>query len=80
VTEAPEQVAAHAYWFGEDQARYVVATQNPAALLRGLAAAAIPARVVGRAEKAGLTLPDGVTISAEALHAAHDRFFPAWMS
>jgi phosphoribosylformylglycinamidine synthase len=77
---APSGLAPHAYWFGEDQARYVVATQNPAALLREFGAACVPAAVIGRTEGTGLTLPDGVTISASRLHEAHERFFPAWMN
>jgi len=80
LTPGPSGLAAHAYWFGEDQARYVVATQNPAALLREFGAACVPAAVIGRTEGTGLTLPDGVTISASRLHEAHERFFPAWMN
>jgi len=80
LTPGPSGLAPHAYWFGEDQARYVVATQNPAALLREFGAACVPAAVIGRTEGTGLTLPDGVTISASRLHEAHERFFPAWMN
>jgi phosphoribosylformylglycinamidine synthase len=77
---APPGLPAHGWWFGEDQARYLAATQNPAALLREAGAAGIPLAVIGRAESSGLTLPGGVTISAAKLHEAHDRFFPAWMN
>ena len=80
LSPAPARIVAANYWFGEDQARYVVATQNPASLLREAGSAGIAAAVIGRAEKTGLTLPDGVTISREVLHEAHTRFFPAWMS
>jgi phosphoribosylformylglycinamidine synthase len=76
---SPPGMAAHAFWFGEDQARYILATQNPATLLRDAAGAGIAATLIGRAGAPGLTLPDGVTISEAALHEAHDRFFPAWM-
>jgi phosphoribosylformylglycinamidine synthase len=77
---APPGLPAHGYWFGEDQARYVVATANPASLLREAAAAGLPAAVIGRAGGSGLTLPDGVTISEAMLRAAHTRFFAAWMA
>jgi phosphoribosylformylglycinamidine synthase len=80
LSPAPAGLAPHAYWFGEDQARYIVATANPATVLRELTATGIPAAVIGRAESTGLTLPDGVTISAQALHEAHDRFFRDWMT
>ncbi len=79
LSDPPDGLAAHAWWFGEDQARYVLATANPAALLRAAQSAGIAARVVGRAGGDGLTLPGGVTISAASLHAAHDRFFATWM-
>ncbi len=66
----------HAFWFGEDQARYVLAVDDAAAIM---AAGNVPAMAIGRTGGAGLTLPDGATISLETLRAAHERFFPAWM-
>jgi phosphoribosylformylglycinamidine synthase len=68
------------FWFGEDQARYIVATQNPASLLREAGSAGVPTTVLGRAEGSGLTLPGGVTISAESLQEAHKKFFRDWMT
>jgi phosphoribosylformylglycinamidine synthase len=76
---ADPDVAAHAFWFGEDQARYVAATSDPAALLAEAAAAGVPARRLGHATGDCLTLPDGTTISLARLREAHERFFPAWM-
>ena len=79
LTATPSGVPAHAYWFGEDQARYVLATDNPATLLREAQAAGVPVAVIGRTGSDGLTLPDGVTISLEAMIEAHRRFFRTWM-
>jgi phosphoribosylformylglycinamidine synthase len=79
LSPAPLNIAPHAYWFGEDQARYVLATPNPAALLREASASGLPAAVIGRVELCGLTLPDGMTISASDLHTAHTKFFLTWM-
>jgi phosphoribosylformylglycinamidine synthase len=76
----PGTLAPHAYWFGEDQARYLIATANPATVLREAQAAGLQASVIGRADEGGLTLPGGVTISLKALQDAHTRFFPAWMA
>ncbi len=67
------------FWFGEDQARYVAAVADGAALLAAAQAAGIPARLLGRAGGEGLTLPDGATISLATLRSAHERFFPALM-
>ncbi len=67
------------FWFGEDQARYVLAVADGAALLAAAREAGIPARLLGRTGGEGLTLPDGATISLGALRSAHERFFPALM-
>ena len=69
----------HAWWFGEDQARYILAPDNAPALLARAKAAGIPAEPIGTAGGDRLTLPGGMTISLEELRAAHQRFFPAWM-
>jgi phosphoribosylformylglycinamidine synthase len=80
LVEARTAVPAHGHWFGEDQARYVAATPNPAGLLREAQAAGVPAAAIGRAEKTGLTLPGGATISRNTLTEAHRRFFAAFMA
>ena len=77
---APGDLTEHGYWFGEDQARYVVAARDSARLLGMANAAGIPARLIGRADGTGLTLPDGATISQSVLREAHERFFATWMT
>ena len=42
VVEAPSQPPAHAFWFGEDQARYVVTAKNADAVAQRAKAAAVP--------------------------------------
>ena len=76
----------HAFWFGEDGARYVLAVIDPAPVLDQAHAAGVPAGVIGHsdAQLSGLKLPDlkdggDMLISLEDLEAAHRRFFPAWM-
>jgi phosphoribosylformylglycinamidine synthase subunit PurL len=75
----PRDVPGHAFWFGEDQARYLLAVPDSAALIRAAEAAGIPAMRIGTSGGKDLTLPDGGTISLEALRAAHERFLPLWM-
>jgi phosphoribosylformylglycinamidine synthase len=70
---------AHAFWFGEDQARYIAATSDAAGLIQAAQAAGVPAARLGRVDGADLTLPDGTPISLRRLAEAHGRFFPAWM-
>ncbi|MBI0433452.1 phosphoribosylformylglycinamidine synthase subunit PurL [Roseomonas sp. KE0001] len=77
---APEGPPAHAFWFGEDQGRYVLAVRDGAALLAAAAAAGLPARRLGRSGGGHLVLPGGAAISVEALRDAHERFLPALMA
>ncbi len=80
----PAGSAPHAFWFGEDQARYIAATTDAAALLALATEAGVPAALLGQAAApgadAGLTLPDGVTISVATLTEAHTRFFRDYMA
>ena len=75
--QMPEGVAPHAFWFGEDQGRYVLAVDDADALLRE--AGDLPAQRLGTSGGADLTLPGGVTISLATLREAHERFFADWM-
>jgi phosphoribosylformylglycinamidine synthase len=77
----PDEIPPHAFWFGEDQGRYLAATAAPDALLAAAAAAGIPARVLGTADtRAGdLVLPGGRTISLDALRDAHEAALPRLM-
>jgi phosphoribosylformylglycinamidine synthase len=76
-----DAIPPHAFWFGEDQARYVAAVRDAAAFLAAAAAAGVPATLLGRTHTSArhLTLPGGATISLSALRAEHERFLPAWM-
>ena len=67
--------------FGEDQARYLVATKDPKRLLAAAKAAKVPARIVGRTQAAGeLTLGGTVRISLATLRSAHEGWLPAYMT
>jgi phosphoribosylformylglycinamidine synthase len=72
-------VAPHAFWFGEDQGRYVLAVPDAAAVLQAAAYAGVPAMRLGESMVGDLTLPDGTTMSIPALRSANERFFRAWM-
>ena len=75
----PRDIPGHAFWFGEDQARYIVAVPDHANFTRIAEAAGIPALRLGTSGGQDLTLPDGGTISIRALRTAHERFLPSWM-
>jgi phosphoribosylformylglycinamidine synthase len=79
---APEDVAAHAYWFGEDQARYLVTV--PAAQADALLAKAREASVL--AAQIGTVSGDAVTIAGERavplarLRDAFENWLPTYMA
>ncbi len=79
LSTGPRDIPGHAFWFGEDQGRYLVAVGDAVSLVRMAESAGIPAVRIGTSGGQDLTLPDGGTISVPALRAAHERFFPAWM-
>ena len=69
------------YWFGEDQARYVLAVQDAPALLAAAAAAGIPATQTGFCTGGNkLTLHKAGAISLPQLRDAYEGFFPAWFA
>jgi phosphoribosylformylglycinamidine synthase len=70
----------HTFWFGEDQARYVLAVTNPPALLTAAAAADIAATLIGQTCGNSLTLPGSSAIFLDMLRDANERFFPAWFA
>jgi len=79
LSDAPAGVAPHGFWFGEDQARYVLAVADADGVMAAAESAGVPARRLGRSGGTHLTLPGGVAISLVELRTAHERFFPAWM-
>jgi phosphoribosylformylglycinamidine synthase subunit PurL len=68
-----------AFWFGEDQGRYLLATADAAGILVRAAACGVPARRIGSSGGNSLTLPDGDTISLPELRHLHEAFLPGWM-
>jgi phosphoribosylformylglycinamidine synthase len=79
LSPAPEGLPAHGFWFGEDQARYVLAVADGAALMAKAKAAGVPAQLIGAAGGGDLVLPDATAISIEKLAAAHEATLPALM-
>ena len=67
-----------AFFFGEDQGRYVVATTNSDPLLRALAEAGVPHLFLGSVGGDSISLPGG-SVPLAALRKAHETFFPNLM-
>jgi phosphoribosylformylglycinamidine synthase len=71
----------HAFCFGEDQARYILAVEDAEVLLTAAFAAGIPAQKIGHTTiDECLTLPGGVAISLTVLRDANEGFFPTWFA
>jgi phosphoribosylformylglycinamidine synthase II len=80
LAETPDGLPALAWWFGEDQARYLVTTNAAEALLAEAQAANVPARLVGRTGGTVLTLADGNSIPLTDLRKAHENWLPEYMA
>ena len=77
----PPGIPAHAFWFGEDQARYVVAaTPRDLPKIEALAArAGISLRTLGTTGGSQLTLPGEDPILVSRLQERHESWLPKFM-
>ena len=76
----PEGVLAHAFLFGEDQARYLIATSDAAALFKAALAASVPARQIGVAGGEVIAADGLFSLPLAELRAAHEGWMPAFMA
>jgi phosphoribosylformylglycinamidine synthase len=67
-----------AFFFGEDQARYVVTTDDSDPVLRALAAAGVPHMFLGSVGGDAISWGDAAA-SLDVLRRAHEGFFPRLM-
>jgi phosphoribosylformylglycinamidine synthase len=77
--DAPAGIPGHAFWFGEDQGRYVLAVADGAATLAAAKEAGVPASRLGRTGGGDLVPGAGSSISVAALRAAHEGTLPRLM-
>ncbi|MBL6941303.1 MAG: phosphoribosylformylglycinamidine synthase II, partial [Rhodospirillales bacterium] len=79
--DVPESAPAlHSWLFGEDQARYIIATSDADTVLTKAAAAGVNAKKIGRTGGKQLTVGGQATISVEDLAASHNDWLPDFMS
>jgi len=73
-------IPAHALWFGEDQARYLIAASDTAAqTVRGAAAeVGVPVRIIGRIGGDALALHSETPVPLAELSALHEAWFPSY--
>jgi phosphoribosylformylglycinamidine synthase len=79
---APVMVPAHAFWFGEDQARYVLTVRpgDAEAATARAKAAGVPVRRIGSTSGNALTLPGERPILLKALSGRFEGWLPAYMA
>ena len=76
------RVPAHAAWFGEDQARYLLEAAPEVAeeIIERARLLALPARVVGRVGGDGLTLKGEAALPLNELRTIHESWLPGYMA
>ena len=79
VLRRPPPDASVPWLFGEDQARYLVATDDPDGLLGAAGDAAVSAEVVGRTGGDALTVGDASSISLAEMRRLHEGWLPTYM-
>ena len=68
------------FWFGEDQARYVVTTTSPEKLDAYAAENNIPLQKIGMTGGADITIPHGTPLSVEELTKLNENWLPSYMN
>jgi len=70
----------HAFLYGEDQGRYLVATDDGGALLEAAAAAAVPAIQLGYSGGPNLVIEGLLSAALSDLRAVHEGWLPNYMN
>jgi phosphoribosylformylglycinamidine synthase subunit PurL len=74
------EVPTHAFWFGEDQARYVLTTKDAEGVVARLGAAGVAARPLGSTGGASLTVDGAGAISIAELRRINEAWLPNYMA
>jgi len=79
---APAAIVPHAYWFGEDQARYIVTVPETEAgrVLAKMRGCGIPCTRIGTTGGDAIALTGEAAAPVVALKDGFERWFPAYMS
>jgi phosphoribosylformylglycinamidine synthase subunit PurL len=81
LVSAPTAMVPQAWWFGEDQGRYIVTVpaDEAAAILRKTAAVGVPCTHIGFTDGDTINIDDQVSVSIAKLRQAFEHWFPAYM-
>jgi phosphoribosylformylglycinamidine synthase II len=73
-------VPSHAFFYGEDQARYLIATGSADEVLVDAQKAGVPAAVIGHSGGALLVVKGLLSLKLADIKAAHEGWLPAYMN
>ncbi len=73
-------IPSHAFLYGEDQARYVIATGSGDELIEAATAAGVPALRIGYSGGANLTVTGVLSLPLAEIKAAHEAWLPGYMN
>jgi phosphoribosylformylglycinamidine synthase len=79
---APPSIVPHAYWFGEDQARYIVtvAEDQVGRVLAKMRGCGVPCVRIGTTGDDVIAIAGEAPVSVAALRSGFENWFPAYMS
>jgi phosphoribosylformylglycinamidine synthase subunit PurL len=80
VLEAPAGIPSHAFWFGEDQGRYVITAKNADPVIQRASAAAVPLARLGATGGEVLAAAGGRPLPVNGLRARFEAWLPAFMA
>jgi phosphoribosylformylglycinamidine synthase len=80
VVEASHGVPPHAFWFGEDQGRYIVTTNNADAVMQRARAASVPMVRLGATGGEVLAVAGERPVLVKDLRARFEAWLPAYMA
>jgi phosphoribosylformylglycinamidine synthase len=80
VLESSSELPAHAFWFGEDQARYVVTTRNVEPIMERAKAAGVPLTLLGATGGAVVSLSGERPLRVADLKQRFEAWLPAYMA
>jgi phosphoribosylformylglycinamidine synthase len=73
-------IPSHAFLYGEDQARYVIATGTPDEVLEAAESAGVPAVLLGYSGGESLVVKDLVSLALGEIKTAHEAWLPSYMN
>jgi phosphoribosylformylglycinamidine synthase len=79
---APGSIVPHAFWFGEDQARYIVTVpaEQAGRVLAKMKGCGVPCVRIGTTGGDAIAITGETPVSLESLKAGFEGWFPAYMN